>query len=538
MAFACIYIPDFMVQAVMRAEPALREGPLALVEGTSPLWSVAAANRAALQAGIKLGMTKSQAMEFGIAVRHRSESLEKAAHSALLDAGWSVSPRIEDTRADAIVADIDGLDSLFGPREQIASELARRISGLGLNAHVAAASSVEVAVHAARGFEGVTTIPDGEERKALSGLSIRTLSAGAEAIEVLERWGVETLGALAALPVLPLSERLGPEGVRLHQIASGTCTRAMALATPELHFEEEMELDDAVEELDPLSFLLGRLLDQLCARLAMRALALRALHLKFKLEPHFEKEFRSLDGDIRQSAATAYGKALTLPVPVRDSKLLLQLLRLQLQSDPPAAPIRKIVLAAEASAPRVTQNGLFVPQAPDPEKLELTIARLAKLVGTANTGSPEPVDTHRPGEFRMNRFRTTKEQSKTRTKTKNTHKGGEPKAALNGFRAIRPPLPLRVEIRDGEPTRVYLRGKYGTVAAASGPWKASGEWWREDTWQQSEWDVALDFGKRPSRPGAGAAATFAASTAFAEQGVYRIYHDARRGRWFLRGIHD
>ena len=99
-----------------------------------------------------------------------------------------------------------------------------------------------------------------------------------------------------------------------------------------------------------------------------------------------------------------YVKVLHLPVPMRDSKMLLKLLRLQLQVDPPAGDIVKITLGAEPARPRSTQRGLFVPNSPDPEKLELTVARLAKLVGDANIGSPELVDTHRPGEFRMKRF--------------------------------------------------------------------------------------------------------------------------------------
>ena len=42
-------------------------------------------------------------------------------------------------------------------------------------------------------------------------------------------------------------------------------------------FEEEMELDETVEELEPLSFLLGRLLDQFCERLEARALAVQTI---------------------------------------------------------------------------------------------------------------------------------------------------------------------------------------------------------------------------------------------------------------------
>src|ERR1700676_3763387 len=140
MAFACIYIPDFMVQSVVRAEPVLRSSVLALISGNPPLWSVVAANSAALQAGIQLGMTKSQVVEFcGVEIRHRSEAQEKAAHAALLDVGWSVSPRVEDTAADTIVLDLDGLATLFGSDENIAQQLERRLAAVGLAPRIAVA---------------------------------------------------------------------------------------------------------------------------------------------------------------------------------------------------------------------------------------------------------------------------------------------------------------------------------------------------------------------------------------------------------------
>jgi len=54
----------------------------------------------------------------------RSESQEKAAHAAMLDAAWSVSPRVEDTAPDTVVLDLEGLASLLGTDEHIAQELA------------------------------------------------------------------------------------------------------------------------------------------------------------------------------------------------------------------------------------------------------------------------------------------------------------------------------------------------------------------------------------------------------------------------------
>src|SRR5277367_59665 len=410
MSFACIYIPDFMVQSVVRAEPALRGGALAspgralaLLSGKPPLWNVVAANAAAVQTGIQLGMTKAQVAEFcTVEIRHRSEAQEQVTHAALLDVGWSISPRVEDTATDTIVLDLAGLASLFGTDENIARELAERASRIGVIPRVAVASNIEAAILAARGFEGITIVPEGEECARLGGLPIRTLCTDAEA---LERWGVNCLRELAALPVLQLSERLGQNGVRLHELARGARVRSLVLAEACLQFAEEMEVEDSVEELEPLSFLLGRLLDQLCARLEARALAVRTVRVRFELEPSFEKDVQALKDESRKKTAPKeYTKVLTLPMPMRDSKVLLKLVRLALQGDPPKSPIQKIEMAADAAPPRVAQRGLFAPKGPDPEKLELTIARLAKLVGESNVGVAELLDTHRAENFRMARW--------------------------------------------------------------------------------------------------------------------------------------
>lgn len=554
MGFACVYIPDFLVQAVVRGQPslgknALAKNALALLSGAPPLWSVVAASPAAFELGIQLGMTKAQVAQFGnVQICMRSEAQEKAAHAALLDAAWSVSPRVEDTAPDAVVLDLEGLASLFGSDENIARELARRVAEIGLAARIAVAANMEVAIHAARGFPGITIIPTGEERQRLGTLPVGVLTTEAETLGILERWGVATLQALAALPVLQLSERLGQEGVRLSELARGVRQRSLALAQASSIFAEEMELDDAVEELEPLSFLLGRLLDQLCARLEARALAVRAVRVRFELQPSFEKDFQTLKEELRtKPKVKQYEKVLTLPVPIRNSKTLLKLLRLQLQGEPPAAPIQKIYMAADSATPRVAQNGLFVPCGPDPEKLEVTIARLGKLVGEGNLGCAELVDSHRPESFRMARFVVAVEQNRRRGKNKPKAKGhSDARATVTALRVMRPAQAVRVELRDEQPVRVYLRGMRGEVVAASGPWRSSGDWWQKDAWQQDEWDLEIEFSasspvgtqhRCTSRqsPNPLAAQQFLACP---QRGLYRIYYDALQQGWFVRGEYD
>src|SRR5712672_1988651 len=559
MGFACVYIPDFLVQAVVRGQRTLGEGALALLGGSPPLWSVVAANPAAFAAGIQLGMTKAQVAQFGdvvgardtrarpsaVQICMRSETQEKAAHAALLDAAWSVSPRVEETAADTVVLDLEGLTGLFGADENIARELARRVAAIGLAARVAVAAKIEVAIHAARGFPGITMIPAGEERQRLGALPVGVLTTEAETLDILERWGVETLQALAALPVLQLSERLGQEGVRLSELARGVRQRSLVLAQASSTFTEEMELDDAVEELEPLSFLLGRLLDQLCARLEARALAVRAVRIHFELQPSFEKDFQTLKEDLRtKPAVKQYKKVLTLPVPMRNAKTLLKLLRLQLQNNPPAAPIQKIFMTAEAAGPRATQNGLFVPSGPDPEKLEVTIARLAKLVGEGNLGSAQLVDSHRPESFQMTRFVIATEQNKRSGKSAPKVKKPDTRATVTALRVMRPAQPVRVELQNEQPAKVYLQGMRGEVVSASGPWRSSGDWWQEDPWHQDEWDLEIEFvpvGAQhrcaPSRQNSKSldAPQFPSGP---QRGLYRIFYDAQRQDWFVRGVYD
>jgi protein ImuB len=574
MAFAAIHVANFMVQAVLRAEVELREKAVALVDGTAPQIHVVAANNAAWRAGIQPGMAETQAQLCGVEIRRRSRAQEKAAHAALLDLGWSMSPRVEDHAQDTILADLAGLNSLFGTDENIAREFARRAAELRLQAHVAVSANLEVAVHAARGFAGITVIPEGEEARYLSGLPVQTLAPSAEALETLERWGIRTCAALGALPVLELSERLGQEGVRLQELARGAHTRSLVLAEPAQTLEEEMELDDAVEDLEPLSFVLGRLLDQVCARLAARALSAAAIRVRFDLGDAFEREEQVRGKNVVtaavagaaaaasevQAAAKTYEKTLNLPVPMRDSKMLLKLLRLQLQADPPAGGIVKITLGADPARPRSTQHGLFVPNSPDPEKLELTVARLAKLVGNANIGSPELTDTHRPGEFRMNKFFAQPNETRARGKaSRKSVAGGDGGLApvrrpATGCRIFRPRLAARVELREGRPVKLFFRGLYGRVMTASGPWKVSGDWWREDAWQQEEWDLEIRFDGGDASGSAGGSASRSASVhvpmnrhaiapvpdakAHMRAGLYCVYYDAACRSWFVRGMYD
>src|SRR3984893_19369122 len=178
-AFACIFVPDFPVEALLRAEPDLRARALAVLEGKAPLQTMFGLNKKARRAGVSTGMTKLQVEACpDLVLRPRSLLQEAAAHAALLDCAQSFSPRVEDVGCDTVLLDLAGMEPLFGPLPKIARDVARRASGLGLPAKVPIASNPDTAALAAPRFAGVIVIPEGREAEQLGNLPLEVLFSG------------------------------------------------------------------------------------------------------------------------------------------------------------------------------------------------------------------------------------------------------------------------------------------------------------------------------------------------------------------------
>ena len=326
---------------------------------------------------------------------------------------------------------------------------------------------------------------------------------------------MRNLRALAALPEVALSERLGQEGLRLQQLARGAASRTLVpVETPPI-FEEAIELEYPIVLLEPLAFLLNRLLENICARLASRALHTQELRLTLDLQ-----SFLSLN---QQSAISnqQFHRTLSLPLPMLDAKLFLKLLQLDLNAHPPGAPILKIHLAAEPARPRSAQGGLFLPPTPEPEKLELTLARIAGLVGESCVGSLELMDTHRAESFRMRRFAPGLTQEISTPEKLPIETVPEDKSAIAALRLFRPPLRATITMENGELAHVGCSKKkevQGNVLWKAGPWRSSGDWWDREAWARDEWDIALQNAESVA--------------------LYRLVHDLLGGGWFVEGTYD
>jgi protein ImuB len=238
-------------------------------------------------------------------------------------------------------------------------------------------------------------------------------------------------------------------------------------------------------------FLLRRMTDTLLERVKSKSLAIASLRLVLYL-----------DGGGRHE------RIVRPALPLQDTPTLLKLLQLDLETHRPGGATVGLELHAQSATPHRAQHGLFLPQAPEPARLEVLLARLRKLLGEQRVGSPELTDDYRPNAFRMIPFAppspTKSEKSSTSVPT--------------ALRVYRPPQAIGVVLGGRAPTRVFWEGQRYAVREIAGPWRVSGQWWSEASWCREEWDVRL-------------------STDSAER-VCRIAFDPCSRCWYVQGTYD
>jgi hypothetical protein len=390
-----------------------------------------------------------------------------------------------------------------------------------------------------------TTITTGDSFCTSTGSTNAVHRSNAEvrdAIEMFTRWGVYTLGDLAALPADGVHARLGRQGVAWQRLARGEDLRPLVRDPAEERFEQHLALEWPIEGLEPLSFVLARLLEPLCQQLERRDRGAVGLRLWLKLV-----------------TKTMFTRYLPVPVPIRDPRVLRTLLALDLDSHRPPAGIDEVTIACDVAPGRIVQHSLLTRPLPSPDRVSTLMARLTALMGEGQCGAPSLPDTHRPGAFLLQPFvpeadgnhdrlaaddlRLAASSSLspamgaggTRTSAKSTVSPvrtagegerrqwqGQPQAMLRRFRQ---PVAAQVSLLAERPHRLATRHaglRGGIVVQSAGPWRTSGCWWQTGAaarergpWDRDEWDVALD-----------------------DRVVYRLSRDRATGTWAVEGYWD
>jgi protein ImuB len=408
---------------------------------------------------------------------------------ALLALAREFTPRVQSLGPGEALLDLHGLGRVWATPRDLAGALLAAAHGRGWSdVRIALAGTRVAALVAARGRDGLTVIPPGQEAATLAPLALDLLDLDEERRDLFRRWGLATLGDLGALPARGLAERLGVEGPRLRRLARGEDEAPLVPTPAPETFASTLELEWPIDGLEPLSFLLARVLEPLCAHLKERGRRAAGMELDLGL----------VDG-------RRHRRALRPAAPSAEARTWRTLMLLDLEAHPPDESIQAFTIRAEPTSARTVQFSLLDPAQPSPERLAETMARLHEWTAAGRAGAPALVDSHRPGAFVMETFAPGPVGGAALT--------GPPGPRL-ALRAFRPPLPAQVVLRGGVPAFVSAGSVRGEVEERAGPWRASGDWW-DVAWSREEWDVSLTAG-----------------------GLYRIFRDRLRDEWFVEGELD
>jgi protein ImuB len=415
---------------------------------------------------------------------------ESAAHATLLQVALAHSPRVEDAGGGSVYLDAAGLRSLFGDDATLAARLRDAAAAAGLAVRVGVAGSRIGALAAARFGSGATVVEPGGDAAALATAPLALLTLSEALATRLSRWGLRTLGELAALPTAGLFERAGAEGVQAQRLARGEDPRPLASWRPEPGYEESVECEWGLETLEPVVERLGELAARLCGRLGARGLAADGFEWICRL-----------------AGGRAHEGALTPAVPLTEATAVTGLLRLALEARPPRGIVEGLTLRARATRAAPAQESFTDPSRPSPRFLAATMNRLVALVGSDRIGAPALLDSHRPDAVGLGAYASP---SPRRNEGGESGSGNAPVLAL---RRLRPPAPAAVTLASGRPVAMRSSRLAGRIVAGVGPWRSSGEWWTPQPWLQDEWDVELADGT-----------------------LCRLAHDG--SAWHIAGIYD
>ena len=501
--------------------------------------------------------------------------------AAIIDVARAFTPRFEPL-GSVILLDASGLSRLFGSAQELGEHLRDALSKLSPGdslPRVAIASTQTAATLLALGSPGLTVVMPGKEAIALAPLGVSVLDQfeklsepvapkhpgtpaprhpGTPAprhpgthvgkhprvtheasrprprapenrlLEIFTKWGIRTLGAVSALSGPEIHERFGERGALWQSLARGIDARPMVPWVDDIPFEAALELEWPIEGLEPLSFVLARLLEPLADRLERADRGAAVLYTSLRLTS------RTALGK------TVFTRTLQLPAPMRDPKTLRTLILLDLESHPPDAPIDIVRVFIEPTPAKVLQWTLLERAQPAVEQVSTLVARLTALMGEGHVGSPGLVDTWRPGSFQISDFRSqisdVRSQIADLSKIQPINQQSEISHLKSALRRFRFPIPTRVTVSEGRPVRVQTDRQgftSGAIIQAAGPWRTSGNWWdtpgprmksgerangrtgEQGAWDRDEWDVAMNDGT-----------------------IYRLVVEREVGQWFLEGVID
>jgi nucleotidyltransferase/DNA polymerase involved in DNA repair len=381
------HLPLYLARA-RRSEP-FPTGPLVL--GGRP-WDpgpVIDADPTARALGVRRGMPLGSAHRLAPEATfiEPDPDADRGAAEAVFEALAQSSPSLAGTSDPLDVAfglfevGIDGLGPLWGPEPVLAERLAGAVStalpgadGADLRPRIGIAGThfaATVAAMAARPDVPVV-VPPGDEPAFLADRPSGLLTTDPDVRARLTRFGLRRIGVVAELPRSALIARFGEEGARLHARANGQETDRFQARQATERLGLALPIEPPVEDLEPLRFVLHRLVTALTGQLTGRGLAADRAVLVLELDLAFAPTGTAPRIEVEQR----------FPEPTADPEAVERLLFARLEREPPAAAVGRLDLELRGTTPAAGQQlPLFVPQAARTARLGWQLARLALTYG-------------------------------------------------------------------------------------------------------------------------------------------------------------
>ena len=480
--YAVLYAPNFRLQALLRHCPHLAGEPVALVDSEGKKPRIAEVNATARAAQVEIGMTPTQAMARCAELHSLTANAghERSAQDILLQTCELLSPFLETTGPGVITVELPKERAVTD--EELTQKCVSPLLSIGLDTRIGVAGTPDLALLCARFANPVCLV--NEHAPFLAPLPVEALEPSIELLSIFHSWGIRTIGQLTALPMTEVCQRLGSDALSVWERASGGRNRPLRLVKPQEFYSEQTELENPVEMLEPLLFLLRRFLEQITARLAHAYLVVGKLRLVLRFEYN-----------------APYQRIFTIPQPTRDVALLFRMLHTHLEGFTSESAIIVVELAAKPVRSNAEQFNLLEKGVRDPHQLAETLARLQALLGSDRVGTPELEPSVHPDAVHLRPY----DANSPALPLVDT-----PLLGLPLFR-FRPPVPVKIVLNDLQPAFLYSNRFTGPIKQTGGPWLLRGDWWKNEKWTREEWDAETD------------------------EGVYRLVHD--REGWFLDGIY-
>ncbi len=347
---------DAFYASVEQLERPELQGQPVIVGGLGNRGVVAAASYEAREFGVHSAMPMARARRacpHGVFLAPRFEAYE-AASKAVMSIFRSFTPLVEPLSLDEAFLDVHGALRLYGTGEEIAALIRERVKGeTGLTVSVGVATTkflAKIASDLAKP-DGVVVVAPGEEIAFLHPLPVRKLwGVGPATQRRLDRFGVKTIGDLAALPEDTLTRALGnAHGRHLHALAWNHDERGVETTRVAKSIGHEETFAADVTDRTQLEREITRFADRVASRVRQSGLVGRTVQLKIRYH-----DFRTI------TRSRTLPEATDLAVDLRDTATVLlravdlgagiRLLGLSMQQLEPAAVVQgALVLEEEVS---------------------------------------------------------------------------------------------------------------------------------------------------------------------------------------------